>query len=181
MTQTQAQEFQKSLLQQSPTYIEEWLKYVWAGEQVIPEPFNWLGLAEAAGTKANLYRSVEWAKVAILVYEWLAHATPTPLINSYIESAMRLRASMIDEKGAIPDDFVLGIDQIIRWFYESLPFSYEVAEQKAAVWKTLDIQEIKALRGIKNRLGVISALVKSGRLQSDRELDAWLSLRNKLP
>ncbi len=88
---------------------------------------------------------------------------------------------MIDKKGVTPGDFVLDMDQIVRWFCESLPFSYEAAERKASIWRTLDIQEIRALRGIKNRLRIIAELVTIGRLQPDQELSAWLSLRDKLP
>ena len=39
---------------------------------------------------------------------------------------------------------------------------------------------MRALRGIKNRLNVLTTLVASGQLQPDQELNGWLSLRNKL-
>ncbi len=182
MTQTQAQELFNSLQHESPTYIEEWLKRVWAGQQPVPEPFNWLGLAQIAAADARSQKNVDWAKVSILVYEWLAaHETPRSLLSGYILSAMTLRVFMIDEKGAVPGDFVLDMDQMVRWFFENLPFSFEEAERKAAVWRTLDIQEVRALRSIKSRLGNLALLVKSERLQPDQELSAWLSLRNKLP
>lgn len=90
---------------------------------------------------------------------------------------------MIEKKGPVPGDPVLDMNYIVHWFFENLPFSYEEAEQKAALWmqRTLDIQEIIALRGIKYRLRIIGYLVSSGRLQPDQELNAWLSLRDKLP
>ncbi len=181
MTQTQSQELLNSLRHEPPTYIEEWLKRVWSGQESVPESFNWLGLAESAATYARSQKDVEWAKVAILVYEWLANGNRLASLNRYINSAMMLRASMIDKKGAVPGDFVLDMNQIVHWFYESLPFSYEEAERKASVWRTLDIQEIQALRGIKNRMRILVELVKSGRLQPDQELSSWLSLRDKLP
>lgn len=181
--QDQAQELLNNLLQQSPSQVIAWLESVWTGQQQAPEKFNWLGLAEVTAAQARAQGDQAWAQVAIMIYEWLAASGSLAPTDEYIDSAMTLRAYMIGKKGPVPGDPVLDMDYIVRWFFENLPISYEEAEHKAAFrrWRTANIQEIKALRGIKNRLRVIASLVNSGRLQPDQELNAWLSLRDQLP
>lgn len=134
-------------------------------------------------TQARAQGDLAWAQVAIMIYEWLAAGGGLPPTDGYIDSAMTLRAYMIGKKGPVPGDPVLDMDYIVHWFFENLPISYEEAEHKTAFrrWKTSNIQEIKALRGIKNRLRIIASLVNSGWLQPDQELSAWLSLRDQLP
>jgi hypothetical protein len=47
------------LLHQSPSEVLNWMQSAWSNPQEIPEGFNWLGVAEGAGTKANLNADLE--------------------------------------------------------------------------------------------------------------------------
>ena len=63
-----------------------------------------------------------WAEIAIMIYENLIKE------ENAFRSAMLLRANMIILLGSIPNDLVLDVEVIYRWFFETIPFSIEEAE-----------------------------------------------------
>jgi hypothetical protein len=48
-------------------------------------------------------------------------------------------------------------------------------------WLKLPVDEIRMLRGIKNRLAVIQALNEDGALTGREDLRQWMDLRDRLP
>src|SRR5262245_55071631 len=127
MIEAQKGQQESLLLRQSASEVLHWLQSAWSDPQMIPERFNWLGVAEGAGTKANLSADLEWAEVAIRIYEWLAsRASDERIRHSELSSAMLLRASMIDEMHqTIPDHIVLDSKRIVYWFYSKLNMCYD--------------------------------------------------------
>ena len=182
MQESQALQQEQAVLQQSPGEILEWLNRVWSAQHAVTADFNWLGLAETAGTRANLHGDVQWAEVAIRVYTWLANQTSNKMKrNSVLDSAMNLRASMIVRHGTEPGHSVLDNKIIEHWFYEHLDWPYEEVTRKTGIWKELPLEEIQALHRIKTRLRVLKLLVERERLQPDEQLKTWLAFYPRLP
>ncbi|WP_339374340.1 hypothetical protein [Oscillatoria nigro-viridis] len=172
----------------------------------MPINFNWLGLAETAAFKASdlaskseEYRqsSLIWAQIAVLVYNFLARNRSNGAIReSLIESLMNLRLYMILQLGARVDDPVLDPALIISCFFENLEFSYEDTLAKASVWKKLfrdnipeaisqklesDMEELRSLKKLKLRLGIIKTLLENNRIAPNQVLQAWVSIWENLP
>ncbi len=169
------------LMQQKAVSVLVWLKNIESDFIKPPFGFNWLGLAEAATFEAQSASDLVWAGVAISVYERLAAEANSSTQESLIISAMLLRVSMIARFGSVPGHLVLDIDQIMRWFCTQQMMSWDSVAEKAANWRSCNIEEIRELRRIKNRLRVISMLAESHKYILNPELNNWLSLRDKLP
>ena len=169
------------LLQQDARSVLAWLKNIESDFIKPPFGFNWLGLAEAATFEAQSASDLVWAMVAILVYEQLAAEANSSAQESLMISAMLLRASMIARFESVPGHLVLDLDQIMRWFCDRQMMSWDSVAKKAANWRSCNIEEIRELRRIKNRLRVISILAESDKSILNSELNNWLSLREKLP
>jgi hypothetical protein len=135
------------LLQQDASQVLTWVKDILTGELPTPEKFNWLGLAEAAAFKASCEKrkedSLQWAEVAISVYEYLMKNADLAGRHSFVCSLMHLRAYMIIRYGAVSQDRVLDIKQVIDLFFCDMNMSYTEAATKAAVWKSLGPRSIR--------------------------------------
>ena len=152
MSKPQATPSLQELLQQSPVQVLNWLHGVEKGQHQVPLNFNWLGLAEAASFEARSQKNLTWAEVAIKVYQRLTDGTDSVHKAGLINSMMHLKAFMITQLGVVHNNTILDPDYIVQWFFESLPYSYEQTKLKAAHWRTLTIQDIKALKLIKSRV-----------------------------
>ncbi|MBW4577689.1 MAG: hypothetical protein KME08_20850 [Aphanothece sp. CMT-3BRIN-NPC111] len=202
MSEDEATKLLNYLLQQDATQVQAWLKSIWTGQQQIPEEFNWQGLAYIAADKArgdststSDSPSLEWAKVAISVYDLLAKKySESSGFDSFIRSSMMLRAYLILKLGATPGDLVLDPNLIVNWFFDNLKISFKEAWTIASDWRTLSrdkfkelmqnkqqIEKLRELREIKNRLGAIKLLSQSKQFTLDEEISNWLSLQEKLP
>src|SRR5438067_2678207 len=100
------------LLKQEPDELYGWLKAVREGTKTVTEEVNWwLGIAQSATTTA--YREtdakvkLQWAEIALLVYEYLAEDLDRASPDSFENSAMMLRAYMINQLGANTENSVL--------------------------------------------------------------------------
>ncbi|MEH2230171.1 MAG: hypothetical protein V7K71_11095 [Nostoc sp.] len=205
MAETEATNFLRVLLQKEPEQVQAWLRMVWAEPQQVLEKFNWLGLAEVstfnaqelANEASNQFHleSLAWAEIASSVYEFLAENNPS-FSERYLDSLMGLRAYMIVKFGALPENPVLDIQQIVTWFFDNLHISYQEALIKAADWREAlaannpeetqkkfdsELEDFRKLRLIKNRLSIIKYLSKSKDFLPNEELNIWISLWEKLP
>ena len=197
MDESEATTLFQHLLHQNASDVDTWLKRVDDKEVALPGKFNWLGLADTASLKARESLDREWAHVAIKIYERLAH-TDRP-DSSFAFSAMMLRAYMIEKLGHIANDPIQDVQTIIHWFLKNLTLNYQetlglldkweelkadIVDQVADaqdVQRHLSLEDVRALRQIKNMLNVIEPLVKNGSLSPDKSLAAWLSIKDKLP
>lgn len=176
------------VIQQEGAQAYAWLQSVWEGRQKVPEDFNWLGLAKGAAFNATSQcvltsspPDLDWAKVAVEVYEYLIGKADPSRRNSLEYSLMHLRAFCIVRLGVVAHDPLLDVDQLVQWFFRDLKLGPEQAAQKAASWRDLPIDEIRALRQIKNKLSAMKGLYENNMLPPNQELPLWLSLREKLP
>ena len=87
-------------------------------------------------------------------------------------SAMHLRSFFIERFAPNPDDEVLRLEGVVAWFRQGLPVSYDQATRLAAHWDRLPIEEIRALRDIKNRLAVFAELGPTGWLDAFPDVKA---------
>lgn len=181
MSKPQATPSLQELLQQSPVQVLNWLHEVEKGQHQVPLNFNWLGLAEAASFEARSQKNLTWAEVAVTIYQRLVDSTDSAHKAGLISSMMHLKAFMITQLGVVHNNTILDPNSIVQWFFESLPYNYEQTKLKSAHWRTLNIQEMKALKLIKSRLSVIASLVDDNKIHPNTELQAWLSLQKDLP
>ena len=170
-----------------PSEVQIWFESVRSGRESVPETFNWLLLAEHAGSLAHRFDELEWAKVGIRVYEWLHRRN----LDHFDLSSMFLRAAFILKRGNVEGDPYLDLNLILKWFYETLPMSFTEAQAsipkcketiaKANIQGPHDLQLCRELRTIKNHLNVLSFLVESGAFVPDDELSKWLEIKYDLP
>lgn len=91
--------------------------------------------------------------------------------------------------GAQSGDDVRDPQIILDWFLHEVPFPLDIARQKCTEWRFtelslnegLSIADLRALRGIKNRLTLIASLAEQGMLPLGSECWHWLPLREELP
>lgn len=191
MTQIQVQEVHSAneALEMPPAQVQEWLASVWSGEQKVPEDFNWHGLAEVAADRANRrllgeQPNLEWAEVSVAIYERLAIEDEG---DSFLQSAMTLRAALILQLGAKRGHPVLDPEPIFHWFYDNLHLARDEAIKQASTWREfgpgggVGRNELLMLRRIKNRLGVIKLMSEGTHFTPDAELAKWLEVREQLP
>ncbi|GAB1539969.1 hypothetical protein NUACC21_26380 [Scytonema sp. NUACC21] len=206
MSEEEATKLLNCLIEKQATQVQDWLKSIWQGKQHIPENFNWAGLAAVASDKARgsvassgegESPNLEWAKVAVSVYDFLA-ATHPDMKHSFSRDAMMLRAYTISKMGHIPGDPILDGSCIVNWFLNNLRFSPKEALSIALSWKDLVthkyqdltqnqqkfaalIEEVRELRQIKNQLLVIQLLSQNNQFNLDEEMNTWLSIQQQLP
>jgi hypothetical protein len=176
------------LAQQSPEHIREWIEAVRPDRVAAPGDLNWRGLAYSAARNAaqaadrgNKDDALAWAGVAIAAYGYLAGVHPSVNASEDERSAMFVRADIIGRLGVVPGHPVLDPATIERWFVDRLPLPLEDATAMTKDWMKLPVDEIRKLRGIKNRLAVIQALNEDGVLTEREDLRRWMALRDRLP
>lgn len=102
---------------------------------------------------------------------------------------MTLRAWFISRIGSRAGDPILDKEIILGWFTAEQKLSLAEAKERAARWKNtrlpindrLPLNEVRELRGIKNRLRIIKTLQECGELPQDSYLNEWLEIRRSLP
>jgi len=198
-------ELLESLLNQEPQQIQVWLARAFSGEIQIPPEFNWLGLAQSTASIAmeKLEAKIspldmEWAKVAVAIYEFLiAESNNSSIKHSLEDSCMKIRVNMIRVHGHIKCDSILDSQKILDWFLSNLKISLEEASNIIILWKdfrkdfTLGNSEffkesqfmetIRELYHTKSRLSAIQSLVELQILLPDEQLKSWLELKERLP
>jgi len=172
------------LLAGGKSAVMQWIVNVPPGQQSLSQKFDWLGLAEAAALNARFELDLDWAKIAISIYDQLAKKVESKSQReSLMYSQMNLRAFLIARLGAVPGHPILDPQPIINWFFDSLTLTVEEASERAARWTDLEIERVRELRRIKNRLSPIKVLKEANMLPHDSysSLSSWLSIRSQLP
>lgn len=129
---------------------------------------NWLGIAEEMASHAIDKDNLELAELAIEIYEELDNKS---LSESFLLSAMMLRAYMIGKHGVEPYHPVLDINNILHWFKSRIPRDISFSN-----WKELGIKDILELRKLKNRIQVIKALRNNSSIRFCDEIESLLEL-----
>ena len=170
-----------SLIASGPASVADWFRALRAG-RLDEWQDSWpLTVAEGASHLARENLDTAWLAVAIEILEDLARSQPEREREANLLSAMNLRGYFIAHLGVDRTGGLLDPAILVRWFSRETEISLDVAREKATRWTRLDVQEIRVLRDIKNRLGVFVELERLGILAPYPELQAWLALRDLLP
>jgi hypothetical protein len=174
-----------ALISSGPEEVRIWLAALRAGT-VDPKQWNLLVLGPDLCRKAREEWSVPWLRVVVEFYGYLAQSIGGSPGEQGLITAMHLRTQFILRMGVDVREELLQLAPITEWFLGSLPLTLEQAVAKSAVaksahWTDLPIEEIRALRAIKNRLGVFERLDKGNLLNAYPDIQAWLAIRAKLP
>jgi hypothetical protein len=172
----------RRLLHQPPGEVEAWL-----AANVVPDDFNWRGLAEVAASNAlwevpgDRAVSLGWARVAQLAHSRLVGAEADEYERRRsTEAVMRLRAELINRFGTVPGDPFLDCDEIVQWFLGRHDPAFDAVAADAGHWTSLPIERIRALRAIKNELSVLRLLAQCP-ASTTPEAQRWLALWPQLP
>ncbi|MCP3104937.1 hypothetical protein LZ198_39335 [Myxococcus sp. K15C18031901] len=161
--------------------LQSWMERLVIGEPVGGNSFNWHGLAFSIAARAQRERSLEWARIAIRVYEALAHQSDDPY--SFMLSAMNLRTWLIQELGAREGDELLDPEIIYAWFRSLATIPIDEAKRVISTpdWRTIPTDVLLQLRYTKTALSMLSTLSQSGVALNHPELEDWFPLREQLP
>lgn len=191
---THQQTIMNSLKDKGP---EVWLAYLRPFEE--GQPLTGLHMQvifHYTAPKAKEQDSLGWAEVAVRAAELEALNSNGPVRENAMVGAMRLRSWFIARMGSRASHYVLDKEIILRWAEEGLDLPIQTAEEKAAgIWrdsagmKTSSNpdkrqcvhDDLRQLRRIKRRLGVVKVLADCGELPNDSILYDWLEIRGQLP
>jgi len=171
-------QFLNNLLAQEPSKIIDWIRNIREKREVLPQNFNWLGLAEGCLSRTYEDNNLLWARAAIDTYYLLAGIESNG--DDYLLSIMRLRVYLINKLGAVDNDPILDFRQVVNRFFEKLTIPFSEVQKKVDIWTKLDIEQIKELRKIKNQLAIFNGLDTS-LLNPYPELTEWMLIKDKLP
>jgi hypothetical protein len=193
MLEDESQPALQEMVNRGPEWLDGYLRPYEAGN---PLPLNaMMGIVSVAVFKAFHDASLEWAGIALRAADLMASECPEYREPALLR-AMRLRAWFIVRMGSRPDHPVLDKQTILRWVVEGFTLTIEEARDKSvSVWdelrayrkaptpekKKLLLDDMRALRAIKSRLGVLQSLAEVGELPSGSFLQSWLEIRSQLP
>ena len=169
------------LIISGPVVVKEWYRALKNGQIEAPDTWGPLTVAEAASNRARTTLDTEWLATAVEILEDMAKDQPEREREANLISAMHLRGYFMVRLGVQKRDECLDLRILTDWFLSRAGTSLASVKEKASHWQRLDVKEIRALRDIKNRLGVFVELDKSGMLAEYPEIRRWLSLRDLLP
>ncbi|MFN8511838.1 MAG: hypothetical protein U0841_04450 [Chloroflexia bacterium] len=130
------------------------------------------------------------ARIAVTTYHYLADREGPEDGASFLNSAMTVRAYLIQRLGMLSGDQVLDPDRITDRFLADFSLSPSEARERAE-WARRQFREqvradelvdtLRLLRRIKNALRPIISLVEAGAIQPSLILAEWLAVREQLP
>lgn len=173
------------LLREKPENICYWVKNVEAHLSMVPDNFNWLGLAEGAVCEAetlannnpeSFEQALLWAKVAVISYEYMLNYLGNRYDRFSLEnSLMLLRSFFILKVGPVEKDPVLGTEQIVHWFFQDLLYSQQELRELIQIW-----QNIKGYPLLLKQLSDNRKITVAGRVFQADMVRNMRILKNKL-
>ncbi|MFC4562002.1 hypothetical protein ACFO4E_09060 [Nocardiopsis mangrovi] len=151
-------------------------------------PQEWLGVVQTHSARLiAACRDVPedaWATHSAAVAYALEAAMESGIVTPHEHAVRRLHltAALLRRVPADPRVDLLDPDRAIGLLLRSLPVGLERARERAPVWRTLDIAEIRLLRRAKNLLHPALDIVATvGRGDLDARLAAWRDVLPRLP
>ncbi len=184
----------ESLILEMPA--EQALAWV-IGEPIVPRQFHWHGLAEGAAFRATTENDnperPTWAKVSLAAYTFLIRYSGELTGNTFEQSAMALKVSMI-ARGFV--DPAWSVEGVIDWFRRATLMTIEQAEQRASELKAeldaptwskgqvpppLTMNKMAMLRKLRNKIYVLTCLAECKDVTLPDDIKAWIKLQPRLP
>lgn len=141
---------------------------------------NMAGVAQAAALRARKSLDVDWLRVANRAYSKLASHEPGRQGRLHERSAMTLRGYLLAKLGEVPEEPLLNLGEIVRWFGAGTSLSpreaLSLADQAAKGNRDVMLQ----LRDIKNDLKAFELLEGNPLLDRHPEVIEWLRIRDSL-
>lgn len=156
--------------------------------------FNWLGLALVMASEARSRtadnESIEYAEIAIGIYEELARRAGDKG-HGFDDSAAAVRVTLLQKGSVAPDHPTLGLPALWNGFIGIARIAPDLAATRATTLlsklavselaRSEDKQEIRSLRKIKNRLGILRVLSSENQAALGPEYHEWLTIYDRLP
>lgn len=147
---------------------------------VIKDTADCLGLVTFAigdsGIDSNEPWEPKWIELALDVYQYLSDQNPGTY--TFVLSAMMLRARVIVRYGDQPESAYFSAKIMYDWVRVNLPEMNVLLEMMRA---PRELEGIRSLRIIKNKLSVLLVLLQSKDIQIPDDLVDYLPLRKQLP
>ena len=141
---------------------------------------SWHSLAQGAASKARIDTDLRWALIAIEAYRRWAESGGDGAEESARQSIMMLHAFFIRACGPKEGDPVCDPRLLIAAFQDNLPYSFSEASLLSKDWPSREMETLRHLRHIKNRLNAFKVL-EPALLDQFPTVGQWLALREKLP
>jgi hypothetical protein len=137
---------------------------------------------QKACEKADLESALAlaWAEVALEAYALLSQSDP-PRAGQYALSTMMLRAAMIRRLGPVEGHAVLDQSLLEHGLLSYVREGPAEVRASALNWRGLSVEEIRYLRGIKNRLTALEVALPGIRGWNNPSVCEWIGLRDSLP
>ena len=163
--------------------VLEWVE----ANLTLAQDFNWLLLAEISSGNAffdkngkkNKDCDIEWLKVGVKVYAYLADQEANDSWDSIRRDEMNLRASLVLNSSS-ETEREENLTLIELWFDSSKELSLVDVKASLSSWEG-DLDLMRTLRKIKNRLAVIGRLTSEGVKLKDQTIYEWMSIKDQLP
>jgi hypothetical protein len=141
---------------------------------------NKLLFAEKSAEEALSDRSdsIWWFRIAYFLYKKILEEKDSDLT---FLSLINVQANAIIRYGKNPYDELLNIDAIVKSIHQVASQSTDIILANAESWNTLPVSEIKNLRTLKNRLGVLNFIVENGKYEPEEKMQELLKIMAKLP
>ena len=181
---------EEELLKQGPDSVEDLLRRA-RRPLSADDGVNWHGLGEGAMLNADVEftsgrreAGLAWSHCAVSLYDALA--ADAEGWNTFDHSAMYGRVNAMRHSGVLEGDLVRDPAAVIDWCRAAIDCSLDDALESTARLREAigahaepSIEEVRRLRRIKNRLGVLVSLAEILELSPD--LEAWIAARDRLP
>ena len=179
----------ENVRQWSPDHVWTLVYDVWDGvgetRVQLQEGNWWLGLAQMLAEKAfaaDEPEQIQWAQLVTAIYERLTRRSQDDSIEV---SHMLFTARFLVSHGLQREQGVGSIGEIVGWFLERLPMSFEEVQRLLPITTQklteMPLTSIRQLRGIKNRLLVLEYIQKHYDLPHSDSVEKWISIRGSLP
>ncbi|AUX20552.1 uncharacterized protein SOCEGT47_010240 [Sorangium cellulosum] len=186
------------ILGRGPEAIATWIELILEGREPRPDGVDWPVLAQLAASDAisrgPSRDGLEWAKVAIAIYENMERLFDRAADDSDERRVMNLRSFFIKTLGPRRGDPLLDPDLLIAWFRRTVHTSPEDAAARAERCRDMMqrapadaardeswLSEMRELRRIKNVLSVLEPMTSRSDVQLDEDILEWLRARPRLP
>lgn len=160
------------------------------GETLVSKQIHWHAIAEGAAFRATAEDGPDrpiWAKVSLVAYTFLIRYSGEVTGNTYEQSAMALKVSMI-ARGFV--DLAWTPEGVIDWFRRAALMTHEQVEQrlveldaaiKADPRSNVVHHKLFVLRKLKNKIYVLLRLAECKGVELPEDIKAWIELHPRLP
>ena len=182
----------QDVIELDPIELQKWVRSRITDQYRNDKNFNWLGLAQALSVDTrdtnNVDKKILFAETAVEIYEWLANQGDPPHSDSNIDSAMLILIYMLSSNFVELSHPTLGEGKLSSLFWKGINLSpaealimAEELKDKYSQLSSSELDKLKKLRRIKNKLNLTKNLPSDSNLLAEIKLKGWLGICEMLP